>query len=171
MRLPLALLALVLAVDAVVAATGPPLWVLGLLDEPAHLATAGLALLAAGVRGRTALLVLAGAVAIDADHVPLYLGVPGVEAAGGRPFTHCALTLLVLAVVGLRWRPVLAVAAGVALHLLRDLATGGGVPLLWPLDVVVEAPYAVYAGVLVVLAVLAGRRGASVRGSRRGSAA
>ena len=158
--LPAALLALVLLLDVGVAAD-PPLLLLGLLDEPAHLATAGLALLVLGVRGLPALLALAGSVGIDADHVPLYLGVPHVEAAGGRPLTHSLLTLAVLGALSLRWPHLRWVALGVALHLLRDAFTGPGVPLLWPLDVVVLLPYAPYAvllaGLAAVAAVRAGR--------------
>ncbi len=149
------LLLLVLVLDAVTALTDPPLSLLGLLDEPAHLATAGLALLAAGVVDRRALWVLAGSVGIDADHVPLYLGVPHVEAAGGRPFTHCLLTVVVLLLAGLRWPVLRLLAAGVGLHLVRDVATGPGVPLLWPHDVAVLLPYALYAAALVVLTALA----------------
>ena len=150
--LPVALLALVLLVDLVITRTDPPLLLLGLLDEPAHLATSGLVLLAVGVGGRPALLALAASVLIDVDHVPLYLGVPGVEAAGGRPLTHSLVTLLVLGLLSLRWSVARWVALGVALHLLRDAFTGPGLPLLWPLDVVVLLPYALYAAVLVALA-------------------
>ncbi|MCW2608359.1 MAG: rane-bound metal-dependent hydrolase [Frankiales bacterium] len=152
------LLLLVLLLDLVVALVDPPLWLLGLLDEPAHLATAGLVLLAAGVVDSRALLVLAGSVGIDADHVPLYLGVPHVEAAGGRPLTHSLLTLAVLLLLGLRWPALRWLAAGVALHLLRDVATGPGLPLLWPADVVVLLPYALYAAVLAGLTAVALRR-------------
>ncbi|MCU1691801.1 MAG: rane-bound metal-dependent hydrolase [Frankiales bacterium] len=155
---PAALLALVLLLDAVLARTHLPVVLLGLLDEPAHLATAGLALLAAGVVDRRALWVLAGSVGIDADHVPLYLGVPHVEAAGGRPLTHALLTLGVLLLLGVRWPVLRLLAAGVALHFLRDVATGPGLPLLWPADVAVLLPYAPYAVVLALLAVVATRR-------------
>lgn len=157
--LALGLLLLVLLCDAVVALTDPPLLLLGLLDEPAHLATTGLVLLALGVVDRRALVVLASSVLLDADHVPLFLGVPHVEAAGGRPFSHSLATLAVLLVLALRWRVLLLVAAGVALHLWRDFSTGPGVPLLWPAEVVVVVPYVVYAAALAALAVVAARRG------------
>ena len=150
--LPVALLALVLLVDLLITRSDPPLLLLGLLDEPAHLATSGLVLLALGVRGRPALLVLAASVLIDADHVPLYLGVPGVEAAGGRPLTHSLATLGVLGLLSLRWAPLRWVALGVALHLFRDAFTGPGVPLLWPLEVVLLLPYGLYAAALTGLA-------------------
>ena len=135
------------------------------VDWSGHLATTGTALLAARRLGlpvpdRTAVVVLVSSVAIDLDHLGLYAGVPHVAAAGGRPFTHSLATLLVLAAAAaLTGRPVLwAVLAGVGLHLLRDVATGPGVPLLWPADVVVRAPYLAYLLVLVVLAGLAARR-------------
>jgi inner membrane protein len=156
--LPGGLLVLVLLLDAVVALTDPPLVLLGLLDEPAHLATAGLALLVVRPARRAALLVLLGSVLIDADHVPLYLGVPHVAAAGGRPLTHCLLTVAVLLVLGAsaRLRPVVVpLAAGVGLHLVRDLATGPGVPLLWPAGGAVLLPYGAYAAVLACLALAA----------------
>jgi inner membrane protein len=69
--------------------------------------------------------------------------------------THCLLTVLVLLVgasVVRRGRTVLAaLAAGVALHLLRDLGTGPGVPLLWPVSgASVLVPHSCYLGVLAV---------------------
>jgi inner membrane protein len=129
------------------------------LDWTGHLATSGLVLLTVQRLGarlplRTVYVALASSVAIDLDHLPLYAGVPHVAAAGGRPFTHCLLTLLLLVAVAAvsRRRVVLAMAAGVGMHLLRDLATGGPVPLLWPADVAVAVPYVAYLLVLLVLA-------------------
>ena len=134
----------------------------GLIDWTGHLATSGTVLLAAGRLGvrlseRTVLVALASSVLIDLDHIGLYAGVPHVAAAGGRPFTHSLATLLVLlaAAALTRRRVLLAVAAGVSMHLLRDVATGGGIPLLWPADVVVQAPYPAYVLLLVVLAAVA----------------
>lgn len=135
------------------------------IDWTGHLATTGIVLLAAqrlglAIPDRTAVVVLVSSIAIDLDHLGLYADVPHVAAAGGRPFTHSLAMLLVLAAAAvLTGRRVLwAVLAGVALHLLRDVATGPGVPLLWPADVVVRAPYLAYLLVLVVLAALAARR-------------
>jgi inner membrane protein len=138
----------------------------GVLDEPAHLSTAGLALLACRPwnwlsrhRAESAV-VLAASVLIDLDHVPLYAGVPHI-ASGGRPYSHSLTTVALLLVVALalpagrrRWPA--AGATGVALHLVRDLATGPGVTLFWPIssaDVLV--PYWVYAVVCVGLAAAA----------------
>ncbi|SDC39396.1 inner membrane protein [Geodermatophilus telluris] len=125
-----------------------------LLDEPAHLLTAGLLLAAAGVRSRRLVLwALAGAVLIDLDHVPLYLGAE-VTADGGRPVSHSVTTVLVLLVAAGVWRAqrtrLAGLALGVVLHVVRDLASGPGVPLLWPLlPTSAHLPYPVYAGVLV----------------------
>lgn len=152
-----------LLADVLIARLDLPLGVQGLVDESGHLATAGLALLAAARLGLRlppvlAAVVLAASVLIDADHVPLYAGLP-VEGAGGRPLTHglwLPALLLLLALLRTRARPVLlAVAAGLALHQLRDSATGPGLPWLWPVGGALRAPYAAYLAVLVVAAVTA----------------
>lgn len=165
------LVGVVLAVDGALLWTSPPRVVLALLDEPAHLATAGLLLAAAvALRGRPLplpLLVsaLAMSVLIDVDHVPMDLFGSDVLTAGTRrPYSHSLTTPLVLATVAAllprgRARLVLAGAAlGVLLHLWRDLATGGA-SLLWPLSLHnVATPYWLYAASLVAAAVLAARR-------------
>jgi hypothetical protein len=46
-------------------------------------------------------------------------------------------------------------AFGVSAHLLRDAATGPGVPLLWPLQGVAAVPYGVFATLLASVAVIA----------------
>jgi len=161
--LPLALVGLVLALDAV--SSQVPFHVVwtGLLDEPAHLATTAVVLLALVPRWcrdhpGLSLVVLASSTLIDVDHVPLFLGVDAVAATPmSRPFTHSLLTPLVLvalAVLVTRARPVLlAAAAGVTLHFTRDLGTGDGLPLVWPLSTGdVAVPYAVYVAALVVVA-------------------
>jgi inner membrane protein len=161
--LPLAALALVAGLDAISDASDPSLLLLGLLDEPAHLATAWL-FLAAFLPTRARALgpwALVGAVAIDVDHVPLYLWHALAAAPGARPVPHSLLTVAVLAgaaaVASPRLRsPLLGLALGVVLHLVRDLATGPGVPLLWPLGPAkVTVPYAAYLLVLAVVAVVA----------------
>ena len=136
----------------------------GVLDEPAHLATAALALgavvgwpLLCRYRSFTVAALIAS-MAIDIDHIPLYAGVRHISAFhGGRPFTHSLATVVVLLLLaGLlrRARPVLSGAGiGVALHLFRDLATGPGVSLFWPLSWSDEGfPHSVYIGILCVLA-------------------
>jgi inner membrane protein len=136
------------------------------LDEPAHLATGILGLLAltelpwllrhpAFLAGAAA-----GSVLIDLDHIALYEGVKGVD-VGGRPFTHSLSTVVVLAVAGLLTRGrgrqlLLGLSLGVLLHLSRDIATGPGVPLWWPFRVVgQQMPYRWYADGLDVTAIIA----------------
>ena len=156
-----AAVAAVLALDAVARAASWPVLVQGLLDEPAHLLTAWLRLTALGaplVPGRRERWVLAAAVLIDLDHVPLYLHHEGWAVDGGRPPTHSlALALLLLLVASIpRWGTAsAALAVGVLLHLLRDLATGPGVPLFWPLGGLVGVPYPAYVAVLVLAAAAA----------------
>jgi inner membrane protein len=164
-----AALVAVLGVDLLLAARRWSVPAEAVLDEPAHLLTAGLLALAVGVRsGRVLAWVLAGAVLIDLDHVPLYLGAE-VTADGGRPVSHSVTTVLVLLAAAGVWRAqrtrLAALALGVVLHVVRDLATGPGVPLLWPLlPASVQMPYAVYLGLLVAalaaVAVRAWRDGA-----------
>lgn len=158
--LPLLALAGVLVLDLVRTSRNWSLPVLGVLDEPAHLLTAWLAV--AAVTARTTSLrslpwVLAGAVLLDLDHVPLFLGVDAVAATpGGRPVTHSLATLAVLLLAAAavrRWRlPLVGFAAGAATQLVRDLSTGPGVPLFWPLAPdSIRLPYLPYLLVLVAL--------------------
>ena len=150
---------------------------IGLLDEPAHLATAVLALLAvlggrrlAAAPAFTSAAVVA-ACAIDVDHVPLYAGVPGVADVGSRPYSHSLLTVLLLAVAwlvtGRRWPVLAGAAAGVTLHFVRDVATGPGLQLWWPFGHRELLPYRWYVGLIVVLAVVAAIRAWRCRLSAR----
>lgn len=159
--LPPAALAAVALLDVAASLRDWSIPITGLLDEPAHLLTAWLFLAALGFRWGTRLQAwtLLGAVGIDLDHVPLYLWWEGISAPGGRPVTHSLATVLVLvamaAVPRLR-TPALGLALGVVLHLARDLATGPGVPLLWPLSTTSALlPYPVYAAALGITAALA----------------
>jgi inner membrane protein len=146
------------------------------LDEPAHLATAALLLATCLPRRARAVVpwALAGAVLIDLDHIPLYLWGALTSDGYGRPVTHSLLTVLVLAGAGLLFRgrartALLGLALGVGLHLVRDLGTGPGVPLWWPLgghSVVV--PYAAYFAVVLTAAALATAR--ALRQGPRGRA-
>ncbi|MCW2817344.1 MAG: rane-bound metal-dependent hydrolase [Marmoricola sp.] len=149
--MPVLALALVLGLDAVRGTRHLGLALDGLTDEAAHLATATVVLLAVVAthdlrrlrRGLVA--VLAGSVLIDVDHVPLYAGLRGV-ADGGRPFSHSPVTVVVLLAAAAalpRLRPVLlGLAAGVVLHFVRDVATGPGLPLGWPVTTAsVRVPY------------------------------
>ena len=166
----LAALAAVVGIDLLLAARSWSVPAEAALDEPAHLLTAWLLLVAAGVRSRQVVVwALVGAVLIDLDHLPLYSGIE-VTAGGGRPVSHSMTTVLVLLAAAGVWRAqrtrVAALALGVVLHLVRDLASGPGVPLLWPpLSDSVRVPYVVYLAVLVaavaVIAVRAWRSGAA----------
>lgn len=139
---------------------------IGLLDEPGHLVTAALVLLAA-VGGRRlaaapvfTVAALAGAVLIDIDHIPLYAGVPYIADHGSRPYSHSLTTVLVLLVLwlvtGRRWSVLAGAAAGVGLHLFRDVASGPGVMLYWPVSTdEVRIPHAWYLALLLGIAVVA----------------
>jgi hypothetical protein len=113
----------------------------GLLDEPAHLATGALSLLALAcfidVPRRFYVAGMIASVAIDLDHIPLYLGLLGK--AGQRPVTHSLATVIVVAGAAIAWRRHRAVLAGVVagllIHFARDIAEGPpGVRMLWPLQ-------------------------------------
>jgi membrane-bound metal-dependent hydrolase YbcI (DUF457 family) len=135
----------------------------GIVDEPAHLATCAVALLAVlAVVGprlswRFALAALVASCAIDLDHIPRYLGSDLLTGSLARPYTHSALLVIVLFAAGSLTRRhnarqvLLGIAFGVSAHLARDLATGPGISLLWPFaDGSIKVPYAVYAAILVL---------------------
>jgi len=111
---------------------------------------------------RFAIAALLASVAIDFDHLPGYMGSHLLTGNLPRPYSHSLLPVAILALVALasngRWRPVLLGAAfGLSAHLLRDLATGPGVSLLWPADGdPVTIPYAAYTGVLLIGAAATG---------------
>lgn len=157
---PAAAAAAITALD-VVYRTGP--WNLvasAVLDEPTHLLTAALLWCAIRPRRpRAGVLpwVVAGSVAIDLDHLPLYLGHPGFLIDGGRPPTHSLTTVAVLALLALvtrRYRSFGGLAVGVLLHFVRDVATGPGLSLGWPVfDASVHIPFLAY-GVTVWTAAL-----------------
>jgi inner membrane protein len=157
--LPAVALCIIAAVDLILEQRPLPLLIDGTLDEVGHLLTAALllAVLPRSARRRLWPWTLLGAVAIDIDHVPLYTFAHEF-AVDGRPPTHSAMTVLILAVVAAVIPavriPFAGLALGVCLHFVRDIATGPGVPLFWPFDDVAErAPYPVY------LAVIAGTAG------------
>jgi inner membrane protein len=144
---------------------------LGAHDEPAHLATSALVLLA--LFGPTRLLqhrastatAMASSVLIDLDHLPLYVeGFPvDVAVDGGRPFTHSLSTVAGLGALaaGVRWRRTVLAAAsgGVVLHFVRDIATGEGLPLWWPWEHKArKIRYEIYSRTLLALAGVAAAR-------------
>ena len=138
-----------------------PRWILvGLLDEPAHLATAGLVLVNLTPRSTGwAVGFMAGAALPDLDHIPLALSRIHPSVDDPRPVTHCLLAVSPLAAAALVMRPGPArdAAAGAALgtlaHFARDLAVGTGVALFQPFTPRnVKVPYALYAAGLTALA-------------------
>jgi inner membrane protein len=144
---------------------------LGARDEPAHLATSTIVLLALFgprrlLRHRAAAATaVVSSVAIDLDHLPLYVeGFPvDVSVADGRPFTHSLSTVFGLGALaaGLRWRRTVlaAISSGVALHFVRDIATGEGLPLWWPWEHKSrKIRYEIYSRTLLSLAVVAAAR-------------
>lgn len=159
-----ALIAAVLALDLfwslVEGSTGTIVY--AVIDEPAHLMTCALVLLAAlaltGIRPprRFVTAALLASMAIDLDHLPGYLGSHVLTGSMPRPYTHSLLMVGVLAGLGAatkrrHLRQILfGVAFGVAAHLLRDIATGPGVAFLWPFVVApIKVPYVLYAATLV----------------------
>jgi membrane-bound metal-dependent hydrolase YbcI (DUF457 family) len=135
------LAATALAFDAIDRRIPFGVWTTGPVDEVAHVCTAALGLLvlacfvAAPRRFYVAALIVS--VAIDVDHIPLYLGMLGNQAQ--RPVTHSLSTVAVVAaaaVASRRHRATLAgVGTGLVLHFARDLAEGyPGVRIFWPLQ-------------------------------------
>ncbi len=186
-KLALVLIAAVVALDGLwellVGSTGPVTY--AFVDEPAHLATCAVLLLAiaAFVGGRLPLSFVVAAViatvAIDLDHVPGMLGSHLITGGLPRPYAHSIVSVAALLAVaavlkrGEQRQIALGLAFGVSAHLMRDVATGPGVPLLWPLsDGVVKMPYAIYpaALLLVSLAAMVTARPRRARNRRSGLA-
>lgn len=176
--LPAALVAVIVGADLISRRVPFDILVTGLLDEPAHLSTAALVLLAVAGGHRLAaaptvtLSAMAASVLIDVDHVPLYAGVPWVADIGGRPYTHSFATVVGLLAVwllaGRRWPVVVGAAIGVCLHFVRDVATGPGLPLWWPLSSVdVRLPYRWYLIAVVALGLVATGRAVQRRRTHR----
>ncbi len=130
----------------------------GPLDEVAHLATAALGLLVLAcfidVPRRFYVAALVASVAIDLDHIPLYLGLLADQ--NQRPVTHSLATVAVFAgaaAASRRHRAVLAgVVVGLLLHFARDIAEGPpGVRMLWPLqETAWTANYWWFLGMIIV---------------------
>jgi inner membrane protein len=168
-----AALAVIVAADLAISRLDPPLLVVGLLDWPAHLATTLVLALALPRLPEEVLLgAFAASVAIDLDHVPLLLGSDAFDGDLERPYTHALWTLVLVGAAGLalrRLRPraqatgvALGATLGLASHLARDLATGPGLSLLWPAsDAVARVPWAAYAVVLGMLALVVAARAAA----------
>jgi LexA-binding, inner membrane-associated putative hydrolase len=154
---PLLLAGLALGFDAADRRVPFSILYTGLLDEPAHLAAGALGLLALacfiGVPRRFYVAALIASVAIDLDHIPMYLGLLGNS--DQRPVTHSLATVIVVAgaaVVSRRHRAVLAgIVTGLLIHFARDIAEGPpGVRMLWPLqDTAWAASYWWFLGMII----------------------
>jgi hypothetical protein len=155
---PLLLAAVALAFDAADRRIPFGVWTTGPVDEVVHLSTAALGLLVLArlidAPRRFYVAALIASIAIDVDHIPLYLGLLGDQAQ--RPVTHSLSTVAVFvaaAAASRRHRAVLAgVAAGLMLHFARDIAEGyPGVRVFWPLqDTSLMLSYQWFLGMIVV---------------------
>lgn len=159
----LLLFLLILTIDRWMSGGVHTLLAIGIADETAHLSTMVIVLLAFPIFRNAGFILgcLVGSVAIDVDHIPLFLGSDILTADTNRPFTHGLLTMgIVLAlslVVGGSWRAFgLGLVVGLSAHLLRDMATStAGVPLLWPaVGTGFMLPYPLYAAVLALAILL-----------------
>jgi len=111
----------------------------GLIDEPAHLATA--LLVQANLENPDpvwAASLVAGSVAPDVDHVPLIPVRHTIKADDPRPALHTLFAPAAVAAAGCFARErtrqaLLGLAAGICAHFLRDLATGTGLAVIQPL--------------------------------------
>jgi hypothetical protein len=148
-----------LVFDAVRRGISFGVWTTGPVDEVAHLSTAALGLLVLArlvdAPRRFYVAALLASVAIDLDHIPLYLGLLGNHAQ--RPVTHSLSTVAVFAAAAAasrRHRAQLAgVATGLVLHFARDIAEGSpGVRVSWPLSGTSwVVGYAWFLGMIVIL--------------------
>ena len=155
----LAGLVLILGIDHWLLGEPHSLLATGIADETAHLTTMVVFLLAFSTLRNASFVVgcLVGSVAIDLDHIPLFLGSNLLTEQTNRPLTHGALTIAVVlatsAIACGPWRSLgLGVAVGLAAHFLRDMATStAGVPLLWPISTTgFMLPYPLYAAILAI---------------------
>jgi inner membrane protein len=174
-RLPAAALAaLVVAVVVVegILALEPPTLLLGAADWTGHLATT--AIIVAAIPRRLPRALIAGAflaLLIDLDHIPDLLAEEGITDQTPRPVSHSLLTVLAIGGIAAAVRAraprygdfALGIALGVPMHLLRDVFTGPGVTLFWPLDTVVEGPFLLYLAGLIFVALYAALRPRPVR--------
>jgi hypothetical protein len=134
----LACLATIALADYVILRRKPRWLVIGLFDEPAHLATAAL------IAGRWNAAFMLGSVLPDIDHIPLALKSEHPEPGDPRPKTH---SLIAVVPVALLSPPA---AAGMLTHFARDLALEPGVPLFGGKHV--KVPYGAYALILLATA-------------------
>jgi membrane-bound metal-dependent hydrolase YbcI (DUF457 family) len=151
-----------------------------LVDEPCHLAMAGIALGAiTRLRGappgqQFGWAMLSASVLIDIDHLPLEFGSSAMTTGTPRPYTHALWVVVVLAAAAgaaIYWSQYTNTATamatagtlagatlGVSAHFLRDVATAP-MSLWWPVShTAVEVPYGWYVGALVIIVAIPPRR-------------
>jgi membrane-bound metal-dependent hydrolase YbcI (DUF457 family) len=139
--------ALIVSADAVIPGLGESIWLLGALDELAHMATGVVTLGTLGpvVDGRLARGLMGASVLLDVDHVPQYAGADWLTAGTARPYPHSLLTLIAASGTFLLLRrkapqagatmTAQGLVIGLGAHVVRDLAEPDiGMPLLWPID-------------------------------------
>jgi len=152
----------VVAIDCIYGIFSPRLAVAALMDEAAHITTAGLLIVALTncPSLEFSLAALASSILIDIDHVPMQLGWDVLTRGTPRPYTHSVLSVIIAGILGLTLkldagRIARGVSFGVAAHLLRDVATGGGVSLFWPVtNRNVHVSYSSYIVLLCLLSVI-----------------
>lgn len=136
-RLALACVATIAVADLLIHRKRPSWHVLGLLDEPAHLATAIL------LRRELSPAYLAGSLLPDLDHVPRAFGSP--RPGSPRPRTHSLYPVAAAAFVSRE------LAEGMLAHYARDLALNPGLPLLGS-SRHFKVPYGAYAVLVLATA-------------------
>jgi LexA-binding, inner membrane-associated putative hydrolase len=147
----LACLATIAVADAVLHRVKLPWLAIGIFDHPAHLASAEL--VALNVRRSKAWRrgLLVGALLPDVDHIPLALRPEHPRDGEPRPNTHTLLAVAPVAAAAAITgsEPLRGAAAGMLTHYVRDLAVGGGLPMMGRS---LRAPYPAYAVACAVLA-------------------
>jgi hypothetical protein len=134
-------LATIAVADYVIQRRTPRWIVVGMFDEPAHVATALL------LRRKPNAAYVAGALLADFDHIPLALRLVHPGPGDPRPVTHSLLTVAPVAMKSPD------VALGMLAHYVRDVGVGTGAPLLWPLTPrSVKVPYLAYAVLVLATA-------------------
>jgi hypothetical protein len=150
-RKALACLATIAVADVVLHRRKVPWLAIGIFDHPAHLATAELLALNVRRSKRWERGLLVGALLPDVDHIPLALQEEHPEDGDPRPNTHTPLAVVpVVAAAAVTGSDALrGVAVGMLTHYARDLAVGGGLPMMGR---TLRAPYSGYAVACAVLA-------------------
>jgi hypothetical protein len=150
-RRALACLATITVADAVLHRVKVPWLAIGIFDHPAHLATAELVAINVRRSKRWERGLLVGALLPDVDHIPLALQREHPKGGDPRPNTHTLLAVVPVAAAAAATRSesLWGATAGMLTHYARDLAVGGGLPMLGRS---LRAPYPAYVVGCAVLA-------------------